>query len=112
MLYSKSRRSGFTLVEIMIVVVLIGLLAALAVPAIRMVRERSTEKVALNDLRQLAGAADQYFVDSTNTSVSLTDLIPTYVRTLNPQNTYPSVFNRTDTSLNAILPDGSTVTYP
>jgi type IV pilus assembly protein PilA len=48
--------SGFTLVEIMIVVVVIGLLAALAVPAFSTVRRRAFAKIMINDARQIGAA--------------------------------------------------------
>lgn len=55
---------GFTLVEIMIVVVIIGLLAALGVPAWARARRNSQNSALANDLRQAAYAAQTYAFES------------------------------------------------
>jgi type IV pilus assembly protein PilA len=46
------------------VVVIIGLLAAMAIPAFQKVRIASQEKAVLNNARQLASAADQYMMEN------------------------------------------------
>jgi len=61
---SEKRLAGFTLVEIMVVVVLVGLLASLAVPTFVRIRASSQDKAVLNNLRQLLFAADQYYLES------------------------------------------------
>ena len=58
------KRAGFTLVEIMIVVAIIALLAAIAVPGFLRARKRSQASKILNDLRLIDGAVDQYAIET------------------------------------------------
>lgn len=73
----NSSKKGFTLVEIMIVVVIIGLLAAMAIPAFQKVRASSQDKAVSNNLRQLSAAADQYFLEQGRSTVASADLVGT-----------------------------------
>ena len=63
-----TKHAGFTLVEIMIVVAIIALLAAIAVPNFLRSRKRSQATQVLEDLRMLASAADQYAIETNKTS--------------------------------------------
>jgi type IV pilus assembly protein PilA len=76
---------GFTLVEIMIVVVIIGLLAAMAIPAFQKVRASSQDKAVLNNMRQLGAAADQYFLENGTSTAILGALVGSsnYIKALN-----------------------------
>lgn len=74
MLIKKNQNKGFTLVEIMIVVVIIGLLAAMAIPAFQQVRSNAREKAITNNLRLVWGSAQQYMLDKNVASVKYTDL--------------------------------------
>jgi prepilin-type N-terminal cleavage/methylation domain-containing protein len=72
----NKRRGGFTLVEIMIVVAIIALLAAIAVPGFLRARKRSQASRILNDLRMIDAAVDQYAIEtnrSTGNTVGVTD---------------------------------------
>jgi prepilin-type N-terminal cleavage/methylation domain-containing protein len=67
---------GFTLVEIMIVVAIIALLAAIAVPGFLRARKRSQASRIINDLRLIDSAVDQYAIETNKTSgapVAVTD---------------------------------------
>jgi len=72
----RSRRTGFTLVEIMIVVAIIALLAAIAVPGFLRARKRSQASRIINDLRLIDSAVDQYAIETSKKSgdpVAITD---------------------------------------
>ena len=64
----QTRRGGFTLVEIMIVVAIIALLAAIAVPNFLRARKRSQATRTLEDLRMLDSATDQYAIENNKTT--------------------------------------------
>ena len=64
----QTRRGGFTLVEIMIVVAIIALLAAIAVPNFLRARKRSQATRVLEDLRMIDSATDQYAIENNKTS--------------------------------------------
>ena len=64
----QTKHAGFTLVEIMIVVAIIALLAAIAVPGFLRARKRSQASKILNDLRMIDGAVDQYAIETGRTT--------------------------------------------
>ena len=67
------RHSGFTLVEIMIVVAIIALLAAIAVPNFLRARKRSQATRILEDLRMIDSAIDQYAIETNKTTGATAD---------------------------------------
>ena len=60
---NTSRKAGFTLVEIMIVVAIIGLLAAIAIPNFVKARKTSQTNACINNLRQIDGAKQQWALE-------------------------------------------------
>lgn len=58
-----SRARGFTLVEIMAVVAIVGLLSSIAVPALMRVKRKSEDTLALNTIRQFYDAKELYFTE-------------------------------------------------
>jgi len=70
----NKRRGGFTLVEIMIVVAIIALLAAIAVPGFLRARKRSQASRIINDLRLIDSAVDQYAIETNKSSGAKVDI--------------------------------------
>ena len=73
------RRAAFTLVEIMIVVAIIGLLAAIAIPNFVRARTTSQQNACINNLRQVDGAVQQWALEQKKdpaATVAETDVTP------------------------------------
>ena len=106
---------GFTLVEIMIVVVIIGLLAAMAIPAFQKVRQASQDKAVLNNARQLSAAADQYYLEYGGSTVGSSNLVgaTNYVKALNTvaSEDYPDVYTQGITITITGVAQLRTITY-
>ncbi len=94
-----------------------GLVAAMAIPAFQKVRAASQEKAVLNNLRQLAAARDQYFLETGKTSCTYSDLVGAgadkYIRELKPVagEDYTRLSFRQGEALRVKLSSGKVVEY-
>ncbi len=81
--YRNMREKGFTLVEIMIVVLIIGILLAIAVPNFVNAREKSRAKSCVANLKQIDAGKEQYAMDNNRADgdpVAWNNLTPTYMK--------------------------------
>ncbi len=82
-LMNRRRERGFTLVEIMIVVLIIGILLAIAVPNFMNARERSRANACRSNLRQIQAAKEQWAMannQGANATPAWNDLVPTFIQ--------------------------------
>lgn len=76
-LYANGRK-GFTLVEIMIVVLIIGVLMAIAVPSFVQARQSARKSACIDNMKQIENAKEQWAMDNrknTGDAVAFTDLV-------------------------------------
>jgi len=112
---SKMRR-GFTLVEIMVVVVIIGLMAAIAIPTFQKVRASSQDKTVINNARQLHSSSNRYFIEFGATTVDYSVLVggtTGYIQSLATvaNEYYPSVYTVDTPVIVTNVGDARIVTY-
>lgn len=111
----QTRAAAFTLVEIMVVVVIIGLLVSIGIPAFQKMRAGAQDKSVLNNARQLAAASDQYFMETGRSTVSIGALIgpAALIKNLDAVagETYPTAFTHGRVITVTNIAGERTVTY-
>jgi type IV pilus assembly protein PilA len=105
--------AGLILGYLTLVPVPLGLMSAMAIPAFQKVREASQEAAITNNLRMLASAADQHFIETGKNSVQTKELIGpnSYIKELMmvDDETYPTFITTSDTEIVATLSNGTTI---
>ena len=94
----------------------LGLMAAMAVPAFQKTRTASQEKAVMNNLRQLAAAADQYYLENGTTAATYDQLVgpQKYIKVLNPVagENYRALRFQQGQPIRVRLGNGKTLQYP
>lgn len=115
--WNSSLKSDLVIANPGVAVVGTGLMAAMAIPAFQKVRANSQEKAVLNNLRQLAAARDQFFLETGKTSCAYADLVGAgpdkYIRELKSVagEDYTTLSFRADEPVRVKLRSGKVVEY-
>lgn len=79
------RKPGFTLIELMFVIMLIGILLAIAIPAFTQARDKARTKSCMKNLSHIQTAKEQYEIvakKSDGDTVVFADLVPYYIKAI------------------------------
>jgi general secretion pathway protein G len=80
----RARQRGFSLIELIVVVTIIGILAAAAIVNVRFAQRKAREAALKDNLYQMRKCIDNFYADKQHYPASLEELVPNYVRRIPP----------------------------
>jgi general secretion pathway protein G len=80
----QASQAGFTLIELIVVVTIIGILAAVAVVQVRYAQRKALEAALMQDLHEMRKAIDDFYADKQRFPNDLNELVPNYLRKIPP----------------------------
>jgi general secretion pathway protein G len=80
----RSRQSGFSLIELIVVVTIIGILAGVAIVNVRFAQRKAREGALRENLHQMRKAIDNFYADKQRYPSNLEELVPNYIRRIPP----------------------------
>jgi general secretion pathway protein G len=78
----RSSQKGFTLIELIIVVTIIGILAGLAIVNVRFAQRKAREAALMDNLATMRKAIDNFYADKQRYPSDLNELAPNYIRSI------------------------------
>ncbi|HEU4522125.1 MAG TPA: prepilin-type N-terminal cleavage/methylation domain-containing protein, partial [Thermoanaerobaculia bacterium] len=81
---AASGQRGFTLIELIIVVTIVGILAGIAMVQVRNMQRKAREAALVSNLHELRKALDNFYADKQRYPSNLEELVPNYIRRVPP----------------------------
>jgi general secretion pathway protein G len=79
---NQKRQKGFTLIELIVVVTIIGILAGIAIVNVRNAQRKAQEAALRDDLHEMRKAIDDFYADKQRYPTDLNELVPNYMRSI------------------------------